>query len=385
MIGRLEQRLHLVPRSAVAEGSGTRRQMGLADELHLAPRPRPGPRHRHRLGARSARRPSASCAARIACTSAMSTRSSGRFRVRTKSCRRSATTQPSALVIPGRAGTSTRGIASSRARSQACSGPAPPKAKSAKSRGSAPSEIDTIRIAPAIWVLPDPQHRLGRRLRRQPQRARRSRSAERRAHRLQRRRRRTAPAAAARAAGWHPKSSARCRRGHSRSAPDRCPRSRARPAACPPGIDPRDRAAAGADGAHIDHRHMDRHGIFQLDLVRHRRPPAADQRHIGRGAAHVIGDQVRHPGPPPGIDRRHHPGGRARHHRLHRLARHQPRRDHAAIAVHHQKIVAVAARRQLVRQPGDIALQQRLHRGIDRRRHPALELAAFATEARGRR
>ena len=56
-----------------------------------------------------------------------------------KSCRRSATRQPSALVSPGRAGMSTVGIASSLARATvACSGPAPPKANSAKSRGSCP-------------------------------------------------------------------------------------------------------------------------------------------------------------------------------------------------------------------------------------------------------
>ena len=79
--------------------------------------------------------------------------SSGRFSVLTKSCRRSATTQPKALVIPGRAGIRTRGTANSHAKAVAWSGPAPPKANSAKSRGSAPIEMDTIRIAPAICVL----------------------------------------------------------------------------------------------------------------------------------------------------------------------------------------------------------------------------------------
>ena len=56
--------------------------------------------------------------------------------------------------MPGRAGTSTFGRPSSRASAEACSGPAPPKANSAKSRGSWPRDTDTMRIAPAIFMLP---------------------------------------------------------------------------------------------------------------------------------------------------------------------------------------------------------------------------------------
>jgi hypothetical protein len=99
------------------------------------------------------RRPSATCSAKTAATAPMSSASSGRLSVCTKSWRRSATTQPSALVRPGRAGTSTRGAPSSRAMAVAWSGPAPPKANSAKSRGSSPSETETIRVAPAMAVL----------------------------------------------------------------------------------------------------------------------------------------------------------------------------------------------------------------------------------------
>lgn len=44
-------------------------------------------------------------------------------------------------------GTSTVGMPSSRAISTACNGPAPPKAKRAKSRGSCPFSTDTRRIA----------------------------------------------------------------------------------------------------------------------------------------------------------------------------------------------------------------------------------------------
>ena len=53
-----------------------------------------------------------------------------------RSWRMSTSRQPSADVMPGLGGTSTVGIESSRASAAPCSGPAPPKTTSAKSRGS---------------------------------------------------------------------------------------------------------------------------------------------------------------------------------------------------------------------------------------------------------
>ena len=112
----------------------------------------------------------------------------------------------------------------------------------------------------------------------------------------------------------------------------------------PGGVDAGDRAAAGADRVHGHHRHMDRHGIFDLDLVGDRRLGVADQRHVGRGAAHVVGDEVVEAGAPARIGGGDDAGGRARHHGLRRLARHEAGRDHAAIAVHDQEVARVAAR-----------------------------------------
>ena len=89
----------------------------------------------------------------MAITSSISIKLSGRLTVRTKSCLRSATIQPSALVIPGRAGTKTSGMPSSRANALACIGPAPPNANREKSRGSSPRDTETIRVAPAILVV----------------------------------------------------------------------------------------------------------------------------------------------------------------------------------------------------------------------------------------
>ena len=51
---------------------------------------------------------------------------------------------------PGRKGTITSGMPRSRASSTAYKGPAPPKATSAKSRGSWPRFTETRRIAPAM-------------------------------------------------------------------------------------------------------------------------------------------------------------------------------------------------------------------------------------------
>ncbi|KAJ0340352.1 hypothetical protein COL154_014178, partial [Colletotrichum chrysophilum] len=125
---------------------------------------------------------------------------------------------------------------------------------------------------------------------------------------------------------------------------------------------------------------MDRHGIFDLDLVGDRRLGIADQRHIGRGAAHVVGDEIPDAGAPARIGGRDDAGGRARHDGLGGLASDEARRDHAAIAVHHQDIVAVTALGELVGQPLDITGKQGLDGSVDRRRHAALEFTAFGKQ-----
>ncbi len=153
----------------------------------------------------------------------------------------------------------------------------------------------------------------------------------------------------------------------------------------PGGVDPGDRAATRAHGAHVDHRNMDRHRVFDLGLVADRRLRPPDQRHVGRGAAHVVGDQIRHPGHPPGMRRRHHARGRSAHHRLRRLLGHPARRHHAAIAVHHEQLPGIAAPRQLGLQLPDIPRQKRLDRGVHRGRHPALEFPAFRQQRMAQR
>ena len=125
---------------------------------------------------------------------------------------------------------------------------------------------------------------------------------------------------------------------------------------------------------------MDRHGVFDLDLVRDRGPAITDQGHIRRRPAHVIADQVRPAGAPPGVGGGDHTRCRARHHRLRSFLDDTARRHGAAIAVHHQQLAAIAAICKFGGKTFHIPLQQRLHRGIHRSGHAALELAAFGQQ-----
>ena len=224
--------------------------------------------------------PAAICAANTSAMRPSASDSSGWLTVATKSWRRSATTQPSALVRPGRAGISTVGIASSCASAAACSGPAPPNANSAKSRGSWPRARLTMRIAPAILSLATRTIAAAAAVASSPSGAPTcSTSAARIASsetacstessRSGSRRPRTrlasvivAPPAAA-AVADRPRRGARALRAdaqHSRS------------------VDRSDRAAAGADRVDVDHRHMDRHRVLELEVAR-------DRRHGRRGRA----------------------------------------------------------------------------------------------------
>ena len=70
--------------------------------------------------------------------------------VRTTSCSLSEKSRPSALKTPGAGGTSTCRIPSARAISTPVSGPLPPNAHSAKSRGSRPRYVVTALTARVI-------------------------------------------------------------------------------------------------------------------------------------------------------------------------------------------------------------------------------------------
>ena len=61
-----------------------------------------------------------------------------------------------------------------------------------------------------------------------------------------------------------------------------------------PGSHPRDRAAAGADGADFDHRHAHRQAV-DLALVHDLDAIVAHQRYVVAGAAHVDADDIGQP------------------------------------------------------------------------------------------
>ena len=130
---------------------------------------------------------------------------------------------------------------------------------------------------------------------------------------------------------------------------------------------------------------MDRHGVFDLGLVGDGGFGVEDQRHICRGAAHVVGHEIAVAGALAGIGGGDDPRSRAGHHGLGRITRDETRRDHAAIAIHDKEIAPVAQPLQFAAQPVHIALEDRLHRGVHRRRHAALEFARFRQQRMARR
>src|SRR3954447_23530717 len=59
----------------------------------------------------------------------------------------------------------------------------------------------------------------------------------------------------------------------------------------PASVHPGDRAAPGADGADVNHRHLDRYTPFDLEGGGETLLAADHRRDIGGGAAHVDGDE----------------------------------------------------------------------------------------------
>ena len=139
------------------------------------------------------------------------------------------------------------------------------------------------------------------------------------------------------------------------------------------GVAPADRAAAGADGVHVDHRQLDR---APLDLARVGPPHLAgvDDADVAGGAAHVDADRVGvagAPGEQAGADRT---AGRPREHAPGPGPRGLRRLRRAAGGAHHLRLrqAAVAAG---LREAAEVAAEEGGEVGVDHGGREALVLA----------
>ena len=150
-------------------------------------------------------------------------------------------------------------------------------------------------------------------------------------------------------------------------------------------IDRGDRAAARADGGDLDHRRADHQAEIDRGLRRDRDLAAGDQRDVERGAAEIAGDEIVEAG---GLGERRagdHAGGRAGQRGAHRqLPRGRGRHD-AAVRLHDVQLAGKLLRRQR----GCRACRDRRRRpAADRRSAPSSRSArtrGFRTAPRARR
>ena len=132
-------------------------------------------------------------------------------------------------------------------------------------------------------------------------------------------------------------------------------------------VDPGDRAAAGADGAHVDLGNAEQvpaeHRLGRDDEL-----AVANRRDVEGGATHVADDDVRLVGQVDGGDRRQRRPG---HHRVDRLSDHLVGGHHAAHAIRHEQLAAVAVLAQRAGKHLDVGAHDRLQTGVDHHRDGA--------------
>ena len=237
-----------------------------------------------------------------------------RLRSAPMSWRRSASTQPSAEVMPGKRGTSAHRNPISRISAPTCSAPPPPNGIATNFAGSWPRSIDTSRMAPAMRASATRTIAAAASSTSSPSgsptcvgdRALRGLDVER--FRVRRR------AACRIDAAEH---DLRVGQGRTRVALAVAGRPRHRAGAFradlqqSAAVDPRDRAAAGADRGDLDHRRADDQAEIDRGLRRHRGLAVRDHRHVERGAAEIAGDEVVKAGRLGERRARDHAGGRA--------------------------------------------------------------------------
>ena len=153
------------------------------------------------------------------------------------------------------------------------------------------------------------------------------------------------------------------------------------------GVDPRDRAAAGADAGDVEAVQRD---AVAADLAVHdqRRLAVRHQADVGRGAAHVERDQIPallpskagRQGPAAGD-----PAGRSRQHGAGREPSGLGDRRDAAMRLDDQGRSLIAGFAEPCFEPRQIARQHRADIGVDDRRRDPLELLDLRQHLRGER
>ncbi len=158
-------------------------------------------------------------------------------------------------------------------------------------------------------------------------------------------------------------------------------------------VDAGDRAAAGADFDHVDDRRLDRQAAALLEAMDAGRFHARGnvdravlhQAGLGRGAAHVEGDDVALAGALAEQDRRQAAAGRAGLQQPDREAPRQIRRRKAARGLHKIERARESPAVQFAFEPADIGVEQRLDIGVRRRRRRALVFAHLGNDLRRER
>ncbi len=144
-------------------------------------------------------------------------------------------------------------------------------------------------------------------------------------------------------------------------------------------VEPRDRATAGADAVHVELRDLDGKSAEHA-VGRRQRREITHQADVGRGAAHVVGDEVPHAGDLADEARLAHAAGGPRKDRLDRQASRRLRRHHAAARRDGEDAVRIAGGAQPLLEPGQIAVHDRLQVRIEHGRRKALELPIFGDD-----